>query len=70
MLSSSKKTIYRWVFILSSLVALLLILWNTYTFFQTFKEEERLKMEIWASALKTLNEAELSDTELELPLMI
>lgn len=27
-----------------------LILWNTYTFFKQFKEEERLKMEIWATA--------------------
>lgn len=70
MLSSSKKTIYRWIFILSSLIVLILILWNTYAFFQTFKEEERLKMEIWASALKALNDANLNDTELELPLMI
>lgn len=70
MLSSSSKSIYRWIFILSTLFVSVLILWNTYIFFQTFKEEERLKMEIWASALKTLNEANLSDTELELPLMI
>jgi signal transduction histidine kinase len=27
-----------------------LILWNTNSFFKTFKEEERLKMEIWATA--------------------
>lgn len=70
MLSSSSKSVYRWIFILSTLFISILILWNTFIFFQTFKEEERLKMEIWASALKTLNEANLSDTELELPLMI
>lgn len=28
------------------------ILWNTYIFFQKFKEEERLKMELFATALK------------------
>ena len=28
-----------------------LILWNTNSFFRTFKEEERHKMEIWASAM-------------------
>jgi len=31
-------------------VVVSLILWNTNSFFKTFKEEERLKMEIWATA--------------------
>ncbi|GGG95349.1 two-component sensor histidine kinase [Polaribacter pacificus] len=31
-----------------------LILWNTYIFFQKFKQEERLKVEIFAAALKEL----------------
>ena len=31
-----------------------LILWNTNSFFKKFKEEERLKMEIWATAQSEL----------------
>ncbi|WP_299107566.1 HAMP domain-containing sensor histidine kinase [uncultured Tenacibaculum sp.] len=31
-----------------------LILWNTYSFFKLFKEEERAKMEVYASAVKEL----------------
>jgi nitrogen-specific signal transduction histidine kinase len=47
-----------------------LILWNTYSFFQIFKNEERVKMEQWASALKTLNNADLNaDTELPLKII-
>jgi len=38
--------------ILSSLLFVILILWNTYIFFQNFKKEERLKMEIFAAAIK------------------
>lgn len=70
MFTFHKKRIIRWVFIVSSLITLFLILWNTYIFFQTFKEEERLKMELWAAASKTLNDTKISDTDLELPLLI
>ncbi len=38
------------IFILFIIVSL--ILWNTYIFFQKFKQEERAKMEIFAAALK------------------
>lgn len=38
--------------IVSSLLIVVLILWNTYIFFQNFKKEERLKMEIFAAAIK------------------
>ncbi|MBB1150610.1 MULTISPECIES: HAMP domain-containing sensor histidine kinase [unclassified Myroides] len=65
-----KREIIRWVLIATAFVVLLLILWNTYSFFQTYKEEERIKMEIWATASNTLNEANPSDTNLELPLLI
>jgi hypothetical protein len=46
-----------------------MILWNTYSFFQVFKEEERKKMEQWAEAQKTLKNSDV-DTEIELPLKI
>ncbi|MBP8066620.1 MAG: HAMP domain-containing histidine kinase [Flavobacterium sp.] len=67
--SSDRRNLIRWIIILASFNFLVLILWNTYTFFQTFKSEERLKMELWASALKTVNNAD-ENTELNLPLQI
>jgi two-component system, sporulation sensor kinase D len=36
--------------LVGSFILVSLILWNTNSFFKTFKEEERLKMEIWATA--------------------
>jgi hypothetical protein len=48
-----------------------LILWNTYTFFQIFKNEERLKMENWALAQKKINSADPNaDVDMELPFQI
>lgn len=41
---------FRWIIIIASLGVVSLILWKTHTFFQHFKEEERLKMETWAFA--------------------
>ena len=40
------------IFVLFIIVSL--ILWNTYIFFQKFKQEERAKMEIFATAIKEL----------------
>ncbi|MEE9362559.1 MAG: HAMP domain-containing sensor histidine kinase [Cellulophaga sp.] len=45
-----KKTTNVFILI-ASLAIVSLILWNTNSFFKTFKEEERHKMEIWATAL-------------------
>ncbi|MFS4454671.1 ATP-binding protein [Maribacter sp. 2304DJ31-5] len=36
--------------LIGSFILVSLILWNTNSFFKTFKEEERLKMEVWATA--------------------
>ncbi|MDT7828536.1 HAMP domain-containing sensor histidine kinase [Pricia sp. S334] len=38
------------ILLIASFVIVSLILWNTNSFFKKFKEEERLKMEIWATA--------------------
>lgn len=38
------------ILLIASFVIVSLILWNTNQFFKKFKEEERLKMEIWATA--------------------
>lgn len=66
---SEKRNLTRWIIIISSFLIASLILWNTYVFFQTFKEEERNKMELWATAQKSLMNSDV-DTEIELPLFI
>ena len=66
---SNHKNLMRWVLIAASFVIISLILWNTYTFFQIFKNEERVKMQHWAEAQKTLNNADIN-TDIELPLKI
>ena len=66
---SERRINTRWVIIFASFFIILLILWNTYTFFQIFKNEERLKMNLWAKAQKTLNNAG-ENTDVELPLLI
>lgn len=68
---SSNQSSVRWFFIISSFLVIVLILWNTYNFFQIFKEEERTKMEWWAEAQKTFNQVkESDDVELNLTLSI
>lgn len=68
---SEKRDITRWIIIMASFVIVALILWNTYSFFQIFKEEERVKMQIWATAQKTLDKIDPnSDTDIELPFQI
>ncbi len=66
---SEKRNLTRWIIIISSFLIASLILWNTYVFFQTFKEEERNKMELWATALKNLRNADV-DADIELPTFI
>jgi two-component system, sporulation sensor kinase D len=66
---SDKKNTTRWIIIFASFFIISLILWNTYTFFQIFKNEERLKMNLWANAQKTLINAG-ENTDVELPLQI
>ena len=66
---SERRNTTRWILIAASFVIITLILWNTYTFFQIFKNEERVKMEHWAEAQKTLLNAD-ENTEVELPFKI
>lgn len=67
--SENRNTI-RWIIIAASFIIVSLILWNTYTFFQTFKNEDRLKMQVWASAQKSLLKADLENDNIELNLEI
>jgi signal transduction histidine kinase len=66
---SERRNTSRWLIIFTSFLIITLILWNTYTFFQIFKNEERLKMNLWAKAQKTLINAG-ENTDVELPLQI
>ena len=63
---SNKRNFTRWFIIFSSFIFIVFILWNTYSFFQIFKNEERLKMEYWSEAQKTLINSDIN-TEVELP---
>lgn len=66
---SDKRNLTRWVIIISSFLIASLILWNTYIFFQIFKDEERNKMELWATAQKSIVNAN-ENTDIDLPLFI
>ena len=64
---SEKPNLTRWIIIMASFVIVILILWNTYSFFQIFKNDERVKMEVWAESLKTLLNADPLEDDVELP---
>lgn len=67
---SDKRNLTRWIIIIASFFIVSLILWNTYTFFQIFKSEERLKMQVWAAAQKSLLQADLENDNVDLNLEI
>ena len=62
--------IFKRIGIFISLLIVSLILWNTYVFFQKFKQEERIKMEILAAAQKELSTNTNLDASVDLPLKI
>lgn len=65
---SENQGIVRWIIISVSFLLVVLILWNTYSFFQIFKEDERMKMEWWSESVKTVNNVdEKSDVDISLP---
>ena len=66
---NQNSNLSRSFIVAASFIIISLILWNTYTFFQIFKNEERVKMEFWAEAQKTLINAG-ENTDIELPLKI
>ena len=60
------KNILRWIIVIAAFLLVALILWNTNTFFKSFKQEERIKMEVLAEALKNMNSPDLdADINLE-----
>ncbi|MBE8725464.1 sensor histidine kinase [Flavobacterium hungaricum] len=66
---SERTNTIRWIIISVCFLIISLILWNTYTFFQIFKNEERLKMNLFVNAQINIVNAD-ENTDVELPLQI
>ena len=66
----TNSIIFRRVTILVSLIIVSLILWNTYIFFQKFKNEERVKMEIIAAAQEEIATNTDLNASVSLPLKV
>ncbi|SEP93086.1 Histidine kinase-, DNA gyrase B-, and HSP90-like ATPase [Hyunsoonleella jejuensis] len=64
MLFTKYSNTFRWIMIAVSFIIVLLILWNTYVFFQNFKEEERVKMKNWSFASKELSTTDNLDANI------
>ena len=68
MLKNTSTT--RLLLFISSITIILLIIWNTFSFFRILKENELTKMEIWATAQKDIKKSDqlklsFSETSLE-----
>jgi nitrogen fixation/metabolism regulation signal transduction histidine kinase len=66
----SKTLFFKRIAVLISLIIVTAILWNTFTFFQKFKQEERIKMEILATAQKEIANDKNLDANVDLSLKI
>lgn len=51
---TDSRNFTRWFIIIASFLIVVLIIWNTYYLFQTFKTEERNKMQLWADATEAM----------------
>ncbi|MDO6760600.1 HAMP domain-containing sensor histidine kinase [Tamlana sp. 2_MG-2023] len=69
MIFAKYSNTFRWGIIIASFAIVSLILWKTYEFFQHFKEEERIKMEIWSFAQTDLINSD-DNTNLDLTLKV
>lgn len=66
---SDERKFRRWFIIFSSITIISLIVWNAVIFFQRLKEDERRKMNVWAAAQVSLDQAD-DNTDLDLTLTI
>ena len=64
-----ERNLAGYFIITSALVIVGLILWNTSLFFQSLKEDERIKMEVWAQSYRALNSLQ-EDDYLDLSILI
>ncbi len=67
---SKNRKIFRFILVSLSFIIVTAILWNTYDFFQKFKEEERNKMEIIVSAQKKIAEDPFNNENVDFLLSI
>ncbi len=65
-----RKAFARWMIVLASLGIIILVGYNTYSFLDRLKENERAKMKIWAAAQEDLQEFQLSDNMLLSPVVL
>ncbi|MBC8755550.1 HAMP domain-containing histidine kinase [Kordia sp. YSTF-M3] len=70
MIIKNKPVLIRRILIVASFAIVSGILWNTYIFFQEFKQEERAKMEVYAEAVVEVNQNSLKDDLSNLSLKI
>jgi len=57
----TNNILFKRIAVLISSIIVSSILWNTYIFFQKFKQEERIKIEILAAAQKEIaNQSDLN----------
>lgn len=71
MIFTKYSNTFRWIIIVVSFIIVSLILWNTYVFFQNFKEEERVKMKNWSIAHSDLLKVNnLNENIGQLPLQV
>ena len=71
MINSLKKLFLgKRLIILISVVIVSLILWNTYVFFKKFKHEERVKMELFATAIQEFGNNPNLDADMNLELKV
>ena len=61
---SEGRNFTRGFIILASFLIIVLIVWNTYYLFQTFKHEERRKMELWVQSIQITGAASNTMDEL------
>ncbi len=65
-----KQRVFNIFLLISAFVVVSLILWNTNSFFEKFKQEERLKMENWAAAELEVLQSPIDQELGNLPLII
>ncbi len=70
MIIKNKSVLIRRILIVASFAIVSGILWNTYIFFQEFKQEERKKMEIFALAVSEISQGVTNDDNVSLNLEV
>ena len=67
---TGKRFIFRWFIIVSSFLIALLILWNTYNYFQIFKKEEESKVLFNVKAFQDIANADIEKDDITLALEV